>query len=169
MNVILKSKIPMNENPQGRILTILQWEHFFSTCWLISKASLLGVYIVQNAMHVNACTVWILFIVLFNSRGNWGIDNLHNLTIVKTTKNKNTTKSDKWQDLKIGRASLVAQWWRIHLLTQETQVWSLGQEDPIEKEMTIHSCILGWRITWTEEPGRLQSMGSQKSQKQLSN
>ena len=57
MNVILKSKIPMNENPQGRILTILQWEHFFSTCWLISKASLLGVYIVQNAMHVNACTV----------------------------------------------------------------------------------------------------------------
>jgi len=45
---------------------------------------------------------------------------------------------------------------------QETQVWSLGQEDPLEKEMATHSSILTWRIAWTEEPGRLQSMGSQK-------
>ena len=43
---------------------------------------------------------------------------------------------------------------------QETQVQSLGQEDLLEKEMTIHSSVLGWRIPWTEEPGRLQSMGS---------
>ena len=35
---------------------------------------------------------------------------------------------------------------------QETQVWSLGQEDPLEKEMTTHSSILAWRIPWTEEP-----------------
>ena len=43
---------------------------------------------------------------------------------------------------------------------QDTQVQSLGQEDLLEKEMTIHSSVLGWRIPWTEEPGRLQSMGS---------
>ena len=46
---------------------------------------------------------------------------------------------------------------------QEAWVQSLGQEDPLEKEMAIHSSILAWRIPWTEEPGRLQSMGSQAS------
>ena len=45
---------------------------------------------------------------------------------------------------------------------QETWVRSLGQEDPLEKEMQTHSSILAWRILWTEEPGELQSMGSQK-------
>ena len=42
---------------------------------------------------------------------------------------------------------------------QETQVQSLGGEDPLEKEMATHSSILVWRIPWTEEPGGLQSMG----------
>ena len=45
---------------------------------------------------------------------------------------------------------------------QETQVQFLGQEDLLEKEMAIHSNILAWKIPWTEEPGRLQSMGSQR-------
>ena len=45
---------------------------------------------------------------------------------------------------------------------QETWVQSLGQEDPLEREMTTHSSILAWIIPWTEEPGRLQSMGSQE-------
>ena len=45
---------------------------------------------------------------------------------------------------------------------QETWVLSLGQEDPLEKGMAIHSSILSWRIPWAEEPGRLQSMGSQR-------
>ena len=45
---------------------------------------------------------------------------------------------------------------------QETQVRSLGQEDPLEKEMATHSSTLAWKIPWTEEPGRLQSMGSQR-------
>ena len=44
----------------------------------------------------------------------------------------------------------------------ETWVQSLGQEDPMEKEMATHSSILAWKIPWTEEPGRLQSMGSQR-------
>ena len=46
--------------------------------------------------------------------------------------------------------------------TQETWVWSLGQEDLLEKEMATHSSIVAWKIPWTEEPGRLQSMGSQR-------
>ena len=45
---------------------------------------------------------------------------------------------------------------------QETQVPSLGQEDPLEKEMATHSSILAWRIPWTEEPGGQQSTGSQR-------
>ena len=45
---------------------------------------------------------------------------------------------------------------------QETCVWSLGWEDPLEKEMETHSSILAWKILWTEEPGRLQSMGMQR-------
>ena len=47
---------------------------------------------------------------------------------------------------------------------QETRVRSLGQEDHLEKEMAIHSSILAWEIAWTEEPGRLESMGSQESE-----
>ena len=45
---------------------------------------------------------------------------------------------------------------------QETQVRSLGWEDPLEKEMAIHSSILAWKIPWTEEPGGLQSTGLQR-------
>ena len=52
---------------------------------------------------------------------------------------------------------------------QEMYIQSLGGEDPLEKEMAAHSSILGWEIPWTEEPGGLQSIGSQKSQTQLSN
>ena len=48
------------------------------------------------------------------------------------------------------------------LAMQETWIWSLGQEDPLEEGMAIHSSILAWRIPWTEEPGGLQSMESQR-------
>ena len=51
---------------------------------------------------------------------------------------------------------------------QETWIRLLGWEDPLEKEMASDSSILAWRIPWTEEPGELQSMGSQKSQTRLS-
>ena len=62
----------------------------------------------------------------------------------------------------------MVQWQRICLPIQETQVRSLGQEDPLEKEMAIHSRILAWRILWTGEPRGLQSTGSQKNQTRLS-
>ena len=60
------------------------------------------------------------------------------------------------------RASLVVQLAKNPLPVQHTWVWSLGQEDPLEKEMATHSSILAWRIPWTEEPGGLQSVGSQR-------
>ena len=47
-------------------------------------------------------------------------------------------------------------------VTQETQVQSLGREDPLEKEMATSSCILAWEIPWTEEPGGLESLGLQR-------
>ena len=59
----------------------------------------------------------------------------------------------------ISRASLVAQMLKNLPALQETQVQSLGHEDPLEKEMASHSSILAWRILCTEEPGRLQSWG----------
>ena len=52
---------------------------------------------------------------------------------------------------------------------QDTWVWSLGQEDPLEEEMATHSSILAWRIPWTEEPGGLQFMGLLKSHTWFSN
>ena len=59
------------------------------------------------------------------------------------------------------RASLVTQKVKRLPAMWETWVPSLGWEDPLEKEMATHSSILAWKIPWTEEPGRLQSMGSQ--------
>ena len=61
------------------------------------------------------------------------------------------------------KKSLVAQKVKNLPAMQETQVWSLGQEDHLEKEMASHSSILAWEIPWTEEPGGLQSMVLQKS------
>ena len=57
-------------------------------------------------------------------------------------------------------ASLVAQLVKNLPAVQETRVRSLGWEDPLEKEMATPSSILAWKISWTEEPGGLQSMGS---------
>ena len=59
-------------------------------------------------------------------------------------------------------ASLVAQMVKHLPAMWETRVRSLGQEDPLEKEMAAHSSTLAWKIPWTEEPGKLLSMGSQR-------
>ena len=61
------------------------------------------------------------------------------------------------------QASLIAQLIKNLPAMQETQIRFLGREDSLEKEMTIHSSILAWKIPWTEEPGGLQSTGSQES------
>ena len=62
----------------------------------------------------------------------------------------------------LGGISLVAQVVKSLPAMRETWVQSLGQEDPLEKEIATHSSILVWKIPWIEEPGRLQSMGSQR-------
>ena len=58
--------------------------------------------------------------------------------------------------------SLVAQMVKRLPAVQETQIQSLGRDDPLEKEMATHSSILAWEIPWTEEPGGLQPIGSQR-------
>ena len=76
----------------------------------------------------------------------------------KQTYSKNTDFKyvySKWASLVAPRLKHLAAMW-------ETWVRSLGQDDPLEKEMATHSSILAWRIPWTEEPGGLQSMVSQR-------
>ena len=73
-----------------------------------------------------------------------------------------TTICDYWKNHSSYGASLVAQSVKHLPAVQETQVQSLGWEDPLEKEMATHSTILAWKISWTETPGGLQSMGSQR-------
>ena len=66
------------------------------------------------------------------------------------------------RNLYLPRASLVFQTVKCLPAMQETQVWSLGQEDPLEKEIATHSSTLAWKIQWVEKPGSLQSMWSQR-------
>ena len=65
--------------------------------------------------------------------------------------------------LKVKETSLVAQKVKRLPTLRETRVRSLGWEDPLEKEMAIHSSTLAWKITWMVEPGRLPSMGLQRA------
>ena len=62
----------------------------------------------------------------------------------------------------IARTSLKTQLVKNLPAMQETRIQSLGLEDPLEREMATHASILSWRIPWTEEPGRLQPMGTQE-------
>ena len=77
----------------------------------------------------------------------------------------------RWEKIKLilshVRASLVSQSVKNLSAMLEIQVWFLGQEDPLEKEMATQSSILAWEIPWTNEPGGLQSIGSQKRWTQL--
>ena len=79
-----------------------------------------------------------------------GVDNIDGKTLQKFLSSIQT-------------ASLLAQLVNHLPAMQEALVRFLGQDDPLEKEMATHSSILVWRIPWTEEPDRLQSMGSQES------
>ena len=88
-----------------------------------------------------------------------------------SSKHKRGNTKCQWQDICLWTLGSshdkdgLPGWQRIHQPTQETQatqVQSLGGEDPLEEEMATHSSILAWRIPWTEEPGGLQSMGSQR-------
>ena len=82
----------------------------------------------------------------------------------KHTETNNTIIEIKilWKESRRNDYSLMAQMVKRLPAMWETRVRSLGWEDPLEKEMATHSSILAWRIPWTEELGRLQSMGSQR-------
>ena len=81
----------------------------------------------------------------------------------KTYSSRHTAKtSNTIHLLMLKLISLVAQTVKRLRATQETLVQSLGQEDPLEKETVTHSSTLAWKIPWTEKPGRLQSMASQR-------
>ena len=91
--------------------------------------------------------------------------------VVLLTLNMQTLSKSGWHlgrinlylsDMKQLWASLVAQSVKNLRAVQETRVRSLNWEDPLEREMAAHSSILAWKIPWTEEPGRLPSMGSQR-------
>ena len=90
---------------------------------------------------------------------NWCIESMKSQWKIRPNFFKQT---DKLKIYMVYRTSLVAQMVK-HLPTiWETQVQSLGWEDPLEKEMATHSSTLAWKIPWTEVPGRLQYMGSQR-------
>ena len=82
--------------------------------------------------------------------------------VIMLYKFRNHSFKHFWHTVKINGASLVAQVVNSLLAMQETQVQSLGQDDPLEKGMATHSSILAQRIPWTEEPGGPQSMGLQR-------
>ena len=81
---------------------------------------------------------------------------------LKVPRHPRVTTAEKQCPHIINRASLVAQMVKCLPAMWETQVQSLGREDPLEKEMTTHSSTVAWKILWTEEPGGLQSIGSQR-------
>ena len=91
-------------------------------------------------------------------RSNWQGISLQNIQTAHVAQyKKQTTQSKNGQVW--GDTSLVAQRLKRLPLMQETQVRSLGWEDPLEKEMATHSSTLAWKLPWLEEPGGLQSMG----------
>ena len=93
---------------------------------------------------------------------DWATSLTHSLTLYSISNtllclgNYSNWNPLKWASFLVAQTvkNLPAMW--------ETQVWSLNQEDPLEKEMTTHSSIFAWRIPWTEVPGGLQSMESQR-------
>ena len=100
------------------------------------------------------------------------MDSSHNESIDKIYKSNGNSfqeQNSKCGHLRIPLTSLVAQTVKSLSTMRATWVRSLGRQDPLEKEMAIHFSTIAWNITWREEPGRLQSMRSQKSRTRLSN
>ena len=91
----------------------------------------------------------------------WYLISIIRIVSWTTEKNKDKISLKKLQLYKTG-FSLMTQMVKDLSTRLQTQVWSLGRDDPLEKGMETHSSILAWRMPWTEEPGSLQSMGSQR-------
>ena len=110
--------------------------------------------------------MWMIYnFYLFPFLGHLIVSSVSAITIKTAMNICVEKKKDQANDLNRHFCSgniVIAKSVKILPVMQETQVWFLGWGDSLEKEMAIHSRILAWRIPWTEEPGRLQSMGSQE-------
>ena len=125
----------------------------YHTVALISHASKVMLKILQawlQQLRTSRCSSWIL-----KRQRNQRSNCQHLLDHQKSKRVPKKHQLLLW-------TSLVAQTVKRLPIMQETQIQSLGQENLLEKEMATHSSILAWRIPWTEEPGRLQSMGLQR-------
>ena len=115
--------------------------------------------------------------MILRKKNGTGVINLpdfrlyYKATVIKTEWSWHKDRNiDQWNKIEspemnpctYGQASLVAQMVKRLPTMWENWVRSLGWEDSLEKEMAIHSSTIAWKIPWTEEPGRLQSMGSQR-------
>ena len=156
-SLLVRSQLPS----QGSNLGPQQWKHFVVTglagnshcCSFLKMKSF---YSKCPALCCLTCTIsscqWYLIIISLTCISNWPLCQCHKV-------NFNTSFLILFRSI---IASLVAQMVKSPPAMQEPWVQSLGWEDPLEKGMLTHSSILAWRIPWTEEPSRLQSMESQR-------
>ena len=116
----------------------------------------------SSTLHL-LCPLFLLLLHQLHLRSS-GIRSWKLVTPVLERSRKETEKlSDIFEHLENNIHSLVAQLVKNLPTVQETWVQSLSQEDPLKKEMAVHSSILAWKIPWIEDYGGLQSMGLQKS------
>ena len=120
------------------------WENGIETCIVSYEKRVASLDLMQN-------TVYMYHNFLIHSFANGHLGFFHVLAIVNSSE----------VDIKV-HVSSVAQMVKRLSTMRETRVWSLGWEDPLEKEMATHYSTIGWKIPWTEEPGKLQFMGSQR-------
>ena len=107
---------------------------------------------------LNSCKEWLILLYSRDPLLGWPCTKYHQSWTILTGEE---SMIDNYTDTKGFKASLVAHMVKNLPIMQDAWVQSLGQEDPLEKEMATHSSILAWRIPRTEEPEGLQSMGSQ--------
>ena len=131
---------------QGRNLRL---QHCRQSLYCLSYQGIYGIYntYVYNIFKITIYNIYTLYIVSTEC------------ILFDTKCSRNPIKSHVPQGY---GTSLVAQTVKNPPAMWETQVWSLGREDPLEKGMATHSSILAWRIPWTEKPGGLQFMGPQR-------
>jgi len=118
--------------------------------------------------NILCCGFWKMHRAVYPLPQTHDTEQSHHLQILSSTSAINSSQPLEATDLS---SAPVISWPRISLVAQMVKrlptmwkiwVWSLGQEDPLEKEIATHSSTLAWKIPWTEECGRLQSMGSQR-------
>ena len=120
------------------------WENGIETCIISYEKGVASPDLMQNTVYM-----YHNFLIHSSATGHLGF--FHVLAIVNSSE----------VDIKVHVSSMAQMVKRLSTM-RETRVRSLGWEDPLEKEMATHSSTIGWKIPWTEEPGKLQSMGLQR-------